>query len=369
MWHWTLKTMWQQKGALLASASGIAAAFVLVIILDAAFVGESNQIVSYLRHLQPDLWVMQKGVSNMHMATSFVDDSKVGRVAKLAGVKRATPILYANTVLKAAGRNWFSYVVGLKADSARAGPWAISAGRTLPHNGEIVLPAGIADTTGLKLGDRATIADKTFTIVGLSEGTFSMANSVAFVSFHDLEDLLSTRGNVSYILVDADPGQNSEELAKRIEAAVDKVSVIPQDRFVSNDYQLAMLMGVEVISFMTIIGFALAGLIVSFTIYTHIARQQHELAIAKALGFRNHSLYLAVSTQSVAVTGLALIIAVVSAELLAPAISAIVPLVNLDITLNALLRVGIMAFAVAILTALIPAYLIGRVDPMSAFKA
>jgi putative ABC transport system permease protein len=368
MTRWMLKTLWRQKGSLFSSASGIAAAFVLVIILDAAFVGESNQIVSYIRHTNPAVWVLQKGVSNMHMATTFVWDWKVDRVAELPGVKQTTPILYVNTVVKAGERNWFAFVVGLKPDSTRAGPWDMAAGRALPRDGEIVLPGEIADATGVQLGDKASIADQSFTVVGFSKGTFSMANSIAFVSFSDLEDLLSASGTVSFILVDAEPGQESEELAQRIESSVDKVSAIPQERFIKNDFQIALLMGVEVISFMTIIGSALAGLIVAFTVYTQVSRRRRELAIAKALGFRNHSLYAVVIMQSLVVTGLAVLIAFLAVAVLAPAITAAAPMVTLDVTPNALLRVSIIAFAVAILAAMIPTYLVARVDPMSAFK-
>lgn len=368
MLYWMLKTLWRQTGSLFTSASGVAAAFVLVIILDAAFVGESNQIVTYIRHMNSDVWVMQKGVSNMHMATTFVWDWKAKQVAELPGVKRATPILYVNTVVKAGGKNWFSYVVGLKPTSRRAGPWAMAAGRALPLDGEIVLPQGIADMAGIKLGDRATIADKQLTVSGFSEGTFSMANSIAFVSFSDLEALLSTSGTVSFILVDADPGQSPQELARQIELRVDKVSAIPQQRFIRNDFQIASLMGVEVLSFMTITGSTLAGLIVAFAVYTQIARRRRELAIAKALGFRNSSIYLAVLLQSAVVTSLALIIALLAVALLAPAISATVPLVTLSVTPDAVMRISAIAFIVAILAALAPAYLIARVDPVSAFK-
>ncbi|ODU32580.1 MAG: hypothetical protein ABS93_00055 [Thiobacillus sp. SCN 62-729] len=368
MLRWIFKTLWQQKGSLFSSASGVAAAFVLLIVLDAAFVGESNQIVAYIRHVNPDVWVLQKGVSNMHMATTFVWDWKVKQVAELPGVKQATPILYVNTVVKAGGRNWFSYVVGLKPDSTRAGPWAMAEGRALPMDGEIVLPGAIADIKGVKLGDQAKIADKTFTVVGFSKGTFSMANSVAFISFSELEELLSTSGTVSFILVDAEPGLKPEELARQIETSVEKVSAIPQQRFIRNDFQIALLMGVEVISFMTIIGSALAALIVAFTVYTQVSRRRRELAIAKALGFRNRSLYLVVMVQSLIVTGLAVIIALLAVSVLVPAISATVPLVTLEVTPNALLRVSAIAFAVAVLAALVPAYLVARVDPLSAFK-
>lgn len=363
-----IKTLWLQKASLFSSASGVAAAFVLVIVLDAAFVGESNQIVAYIRNMNPSVWVMQKGVSNMHMASTFVWDWKVNRVSQLPGVKKATPILYVNTVVKVGGRNWFAYIVGLTPNSSRAGPWAMASGRAVPDDGEIVLPAQLAELAGVQLGDQATIADQEFTIVGLSQHTFSMANSIAFVSFSDLEDLLSTSGTVSFILVDGEPGQAPEELAERIVSSVDKVSAIPQEEFIDNDFQIALLMGVEVISFMTIIGSALAGLIVAFTVYTQVARRRRELAIAKALGFRNHSVYVAVVMQSLAVTAVALIIAALSAWGLVPIISAAAPIVTLDVTTDALLRVATIAFAVAIIAGLIPSYLVARVDPMTAFK-
>ncbi len=363
-----IKTLWHQKLSVLSSASGVAAAFVLVIILDAAFVGESNQIVAYIRNMNPSVWVMQKGVSNMHMATTFVWDWKVNRIAQLPGVQRATPILYVNTVVKAGGRNWFAYVVGLQSDSSRAGPWAMASGRAVPDSGEIVLPAQLAELAGVQLGDYATIADQQFTIVGLSQHTFSMANSIAFVSFSDLEDLLSTSGTVSFILVDADQGQASDELAERIESSVDKVSAIPQKQFIENDFQIALLMGVEVISFMTIIGSVLAGLIVAFSVYTQVARRRRELAISKALGFRNYSVYIAIVMQSLVVTGVALVIAYLAVSALVPIISAVAPIVTLDVTTNALLRVAAIAFVIAVIAGLIPAYLVARVDPMTAFK-
>jgi len=368
MLRWIYKTLWLQKGPVLSSASGVAAAFVLVIALEAAFVGESNQIVGYIRHANADVWVMQKGVSNMHMATTFVWDWKVKRISELPGVKHATPILYVNTVVKAGGRNWFAYVIGLKPDGARAGPWAMTEGKPHPGAGQIVLPRVYADMAGIKIGDKAEIADKAFTIVGFSEQTFSMANSIAFVTFSDLEELLSISGTVSFILVDAQEGQDPRELAQRIEQQIDKVSAIPQERFIHNDFQIALLMGVEIVSFMTIIGSALAALIIAFTAYSQVARRRRELAIAKALGFKNQSLYLAIIMQTFIITGLALAMALLVSWVLLPAISAFVPQVTLAVTTASLIKMSLIALAVALLAALVPAHFVARVDPISSFK-
>jgi len=353
---------------LFVSAAGVAASLVLVVVLEAAFVGESNQIVGYIRHMKPDVWVLQKGVTNMHMATTFVWDWKVERVAQVPGVRAATPILYMNSVVKAGGRNWFAYIVGLKPGSTRAGPWAMAAGRAIPQDGEIVLPEVVAQLTGVRLGDEAKIADRRFRVVGFSRGTFSMANSIAFVSFSDLEELLSTSGTVSFVLVDARPGEDPVALARRIEQDVEKVTAVPQERFVHNDFQIAILMGVQIVFFMTVIGAALAVLIVGFAAYSQVARRRRELAIAKAMGVGNRAIYAAVVVQSGIVSGLALVIALLAVSVLVPALSALVPMITLSVTPESLLRVGAIAVGVALVASIFPAYQVARVDPMSAFR-
>ncbi len=368
MIRWLIKTLWRQKGSVVSSSTGVAFAFVLVVVMDAAFVGESNQIVSYIRNSNPDVWVMQKGVSNMHMATSFVWDWKAKRIAELPGVKKATPILYVNTVIKSGGRNWFAYVIGLLPDNARAGPWSMASGKSQTGLGEIILPQVMAKLTGIKLGDKATIADKEFTITGFSEETFSMANSIAFVNFSDLEDVISTSGTVSFILVDAEDGQDIGLLAKRIGQNIDKVSSITNEQFIKNDFQIALLMGVEIVSFMTIIGAVLAALIIAFTAYSQVARRKRELAIAKALGYKNSSLYLAVFLQTFVITSLALVIALTISVLLLPVLSELVPQITLTVTTTALLRMSMIAFIVAMIAALVPARMVARVDPLTAFK-
>lgn len=368
MLHWILKTLWLQKGSVMTSAAGVAVALVLVVVMDAAFVGESRQIVSYITHTKADVWVMQRGVSNMHMASSFVWDWKVRQIRQLPGVKRATPILYVNTVIKAAGRSWFAYVVGLTPDGQRAGPWAMARGKSRPGPGEIILPVVLADTAGLKLGDQAVMANHKFRIAGFSKGTFSMANSIAFVTFADLQDMIASSGVVSYILVDAEAGQDPVKLARRIEAKVEKVSAIPQACFIKNDFQIAMLMGVEIVSFMTIIGSVLAALIIAFAAYSQVARRRRELAIIKALGFGNKALYSAVALQTFLITILALCLALLIATLLVPALSAAVPMISLEVTHSALLRMSGIALLIALLAALVPAWLVARVDPISAFK-
>jgi ABC-type antimicrobial peptide transport system permease subunit len=368
MFQWTLKTLWVQRAATLASAGGVAGAFLLVILLEAIFLGESKQMLSFIENTAPDVWVMQDGVSNMHMATSFVWDWKVEEVAALPGVESVSSILYVNTAVNAGGRDWFAYVVGIEPDDSRAGPWAMAAGRAEPAPGEIILPQMFARATGISLGDQATIADTDFTIVGLSKGTFSMANSVAFVSAADLEDILNVGATVSYMLVDAEAGVSGEELTTRIEAEVEKVNALTQEEFIDSDFEMAMKMGVEIISFMTILGSALAAAIIAFTTFVQVSRRFHELAVAKAIGVSNFSVYVSVVLQSLTVTGIGYLIAILIAAGAMPVIAWLVPEVIFLVSATSLMRMAGIALCVAMLAAVVPARFVASVDPASAFE-
>ncbi len=364
MYRWAWKTLFSQRSTLIGSSAGVASAFVLVVFFHAVFTGESEQIVAYIRNTDADIWVMQSGVSNMHMASSFIWDWKADQVAEIPGVADVTPILYLNSMVNAGGRNWFAYIVGLQPESRHGGPWALAAGQSMPGQGEAVIPAVLADLSSLGHEDEIFITDKSFKVVGLSEGTFSMGNPVIFVHFTDLENILSSVGTVSYLLVTAQPGVDADILAMQIEQKVEKVNALPYDEFIASDFQMAMHMGVEIIAIMTFIGSALAVLIIAFTGYFVVSKKRKELAIIKTLGFQKSAIYGGVILQISLITLLGLLTATVVAFTVLPLVSQLVPEVTLIVTLAPILKISLVALSIAILTSLVPAYMIARVDPL-----
>lgn len=368
MLRWVLKSLIANPLWLLSSAGGVGFALALVLFFEAVFAGESGQIVAYPQTTSPDVWVMQRGVSNMHMATSFVKDWKIDAVADVEGVAEVTPILYLNAIVNAGAREWFSYIVGLPDNGARAGPWEVTAGAPMPGPGQAVIPALLADMSGIGLGDEITVADQDFTVVGLSAGTYSMANSVTFVTEDDLADVMSAFDLVSYLLVDVEAGASASVVAERIRNEIDRVNAVETPEFVANDYKMAMQMGLEMINLMIFIGGALAVLVVAFSVYSQMRRRRSELAIARAIGVRPGALFLAASAQAVCVSALGVALAVALSWLIVPAAAAFVPQLTLHITVASVARVGVMATAAAVLAALLSVRGLLRIDPMSALK-
>ncbi len=368
MLRWAWKSLISRRLSLWTSVLGIASAFILVMFFDAVFRGESTQIVAYIQQAKPTVWVMQRGVSNMHMASSFIWDWKVDKIARMPEVKKATPILYLNSVVRAGGKDWFSYIVGLEPEATRAGPQYLAAGKAMPGPGEVVIPDIIGKLANTRIGDTVYITDEKMKVVGLSSKTFSMANPVFFVAFSDLDDILSASGTYSYLMVDAKPGVDAQQLADKIMAEVDKVNALTHEDFVNNDFTMALKMGVEIISMMTIIGSALAVLIVGFTSYTQVMSKRRELGIAKAVGIPNRVIYVAVVFQSMCLTALGFALAAAFAFLVMPHIHKALPQITLVVSPGAVAEMGLVALVVAILGALIPAWTVARLDPALVFQ-
>jgi ABC-type antimicrobial peptide transport system permease subunit len=269
--------------------------------------------------------------------------------------------------VNAGGQESFAFIVGLLPNSKRAGPWKMATGRQIKNPGETVIPDVLSDLTGVGIGDSIAITDRSFKVVGLSAGTFSSASAIIFVLFSDLEDIMSSAGTYSYLLVDAEEGVDSRALAEQIRREVDKVNALPHEEFIRNDFAMAMQMGVEIIFMMTIICSVLAALIVGFTAYSLVMRKRRELAIIKALGTRNSSILFSVVFQSVILTMFGFLFAVAFALVVIPHIQSFVPQLTLVVSFSAIARIGLVTLLVALLGSLIPAYMVTRLDPQTAF--
>jgi putative ABC transport system permease protein len=368
MIYWSLKTLFSEPVRLAVNTLAVSASFILVVFFSAVFEGESTQMVKYLEEMAADVWVMQKGVSNMHMSSSMVWDWKVDRISELQGVDEVSAILYLNGPVKIAGKDWFSYIIGISPDYSRAGPWSMAQGKSMPGPGEAVIPAIISQLTGAQIGDEITMIDRKLRVVGLSSETFSMASSIVFVSREDLGDLLEGSEQYSYIMVYARAGVSEQNLIARITDEVDKVNAISSDAFIESDRQLALQMGAEIIRMMTVICTLLATLIVAFTAYSLIARKQQELAVAKALGFRNRHIYLAALSQSTVITFFGLLMAIIISFTLLIWLPSIAPQLNLSVKIHQFIPLILVALPVAVLASLSAARSVVKVDPMAVFQ-
>jgi len=367
-WLLARRNLTRSRVRLIVSIGGVALALTLVLALDAIFEGVTRQLTSYVDRSGADVWVAQSGVRNLHMVASWLPSSVTDEVGAVDGVADAEPILYTTDSIAASDERGWAYVIGLLPDATMGTAWDVVEGSGQPGPGEAVIDRRFAQRAGVGVGDPVTMLGREFRIAGLTEGTASLVNSVAFVTF---DDFAARRGGdpaVSFVLVRTVDGASPAAVAEAIAAGVDGVSVQTTDAFGAAERRLVLDMSGDVISIMNVIGFVVGLAVVALTVYVATLALRREYGSLKAFGAPNGYLYRVVLTQA----GLSVALGFLAGVAITAALSVIVPRagVNLELAISAesLIKVGIVAAVIAGLAALLPIRQIADLDPAVAAR-
>jgi putative ABC transport system permease protein len=362
------RNLGRNRVRLLASVGGVALALTLTLALDAIYAGVANQLTTYVDRAGADVWVAQAGVRNLHMVASWLPDSVTDEVRAVPRVAGVTPILYSTDTIAARDERAVAYVIGLPADATMGGPWSVVKGADMVGRGEIIIDRGFARKAGVSIGDSVTVLGGEARIVGLSEGTASLLNSVAFVSFDDFRAMRGDGPVVSFVLVKVAPGASPETVAAAIERQVPSVTAQSKADVSAQERRLVMDMSADVISIMNIIGFVVGLAVVALTVYVATLARRREYGVLKALGARNGALYRVVLAQAALSVALGFLVAVAITSLLV----LVVPLAGLGLALSispaSLAKVGLFALVIAGLAAILPVRQVSSLDPAVVFR-
>jgi putative ABC transport system permease protein len=362
------RNLFQNKARLLISVGGVSLALLLILALDAIFTGVEHQTTAFIDNSGADIFVAQKDVRNMHMAFSSLPISVVDEVKAVDGVEEVTPILYLSNMIVVGDERTLAYVIGLPENAEMGMPWKMSSGKSVPESGEAIIDQRIAQKSGVELNDKVEILAHEFTVVGFSQGTTNIVNSIAFIPAADFQALRGNASVVSYVLVRTRSGVRVEAVALRIEDEVGGVTALPRAAFSSQEARVVKDMSTDVIAIMNSIGFLIGSAVMALTVYTAVLARRREFGVLKALGARNGHLYRVVLAQALMSVLLGFVIGLAFTLL----ISVIVPRLGLSMTLElsaaSLLKVGVVSLIITALSAILPIRQIAGLDPALVFR-
>lgn len=290
------RNLLQDKTRLALSIAGVALAIMLVLLLNGLLNGMYRQITAYLDHSPGALVVAQQGVSNLLGATSLLPPGTADSVRAVEGVEAAVPLLSQFLILDLHGKKQPAYLVGY--DPAEGGgPWRLAAGRTPAADDEVVFDRVLAERHELALGARVELMGRTFTVVGLSDGTTSWMTSFVFVRQSAAQALLRAPGATSFLLVSPAAGVSADEIRQRLER-VPGIAALPKDEVRANDIRLFARFFSIPLQLMVAIAFLVGTLVVGLVIYTATVERRREYGVLKAIGARNGLLYRVVTLQA-----------------------------------------------------------------------
>lgn len=347
------------------SIAGIAASFVLVMVLDGVFNGAMAQVTAYIRKSPADVFVAQEGVTTMHMTNSALAPEVLDAVRSVPGVAWAEGLRFTTSALDGPTDSILTYVFGYDVDNPVGGPRRIVEGSP-PRPGGAVIDKIAADDLSLHLGDSVTVLGRRFRIDGLTTGGTYIANTTTFIR---ADDFAATRGdNYGYLLVGARPGVDPEALRSLIASSVSGTSVMTKSQFASEEGNVVRSMAADVMLIMSTIGFGISLGVIGLTLFTATVSKQREYGVLKAIGtsdVRLHGIVLAQAAVSVAAS---LAVAVVLAAGIGRLIAAVEPNVAVQITTSSVVRVALAGVGAAALAVVLPLRRVAKVDAATAFR-
>ncbi len=382
MFRYALRNLLQNKIRLVISVGGVALALSLILALDAIVTGVEGRLTAYIDNSGADVFVSQAGVRNLHMVSSWLPASVVGKVQAVSGVASVTPIMYLTDTMDVGPNEdrYSVYVIGLPQGATMGGPWRVARGVSIPAEGQAVIDRGVAEKYSLGIGDKVNILGQELTIAGLSDGTGNLLNSVAFIS---MDDFARIRGNmqmgnaastgaqmptVSFVLVKVKAGVSPEAVATRIEEEVSGVTAQSREAFATQERKIVKDMVTDLITTMNLVGFLVGLAVMALTVYIATLSRRGEYGILKAVGARNRYLYGTVLAQALSSVVVGFTLALTLTFLLSVAVQNLSSTMTLQISGASLLKVGIVSLVIAALSALVPIRQIAGLDPAMVFK-
>jgi putative ABC transport system permease protein len=289
-------------------------------------------------------------------------------VKAVAGVQEVTPILYVSNMVVLKEERNLAYIIGLPDDAEMGGPWLIAAGTEQLEPGKAVIDAGVAEKSGVGVGDRVEILGTEFIIAGLSKETASLINSIAFIPLSDFARLRGSADSVSFLLVKMVPGESSAAVAAQIEELVDGVTALPSEEFAEQERIVVRDMSTDIITIMNLVGFLIGLAVMALSIYTTTLSRRREYGVLKAIGAHNGNLYKTVIVQAL----ISVLLGFVTGAGFTLLLSAVIPLLGLNLTLEispiSLIKVSGVSLIIASIAAILPVQQIAGLDPAMVFR-
>lgn len=290
---------WRRRRFIVATI-GTGLVFALTLILNGLTHGFRVEAERVVASLGIDTYLVTAAAAGPFMGSSRFAEKEVKTVAHLPGVDAAIPVVYGNTIMRDGRTPENVNVYGVP----EAGMPPITAGRAPANPDEMA----VSTTLGRSVGDDVDIDARKLRIVGLVGKSTTLAGQPnAFLTVQGAQRLMfSGQPVVSAIGLRGTPAQLPDGYR-----AVDRRGAVDDMVRPLNGARLAM-------SYMALLLWAVATLIVGLLIYLSALERTRDFAVFKAVGVHTEMILAGLALQAVLVTLVAALFGGLLAVLLGP---------------------------------------------------
>jgi putative ABC transport system permease protein len=354
----------------------LAAVVAVILVLEGFYHGFVVQARQLVMERQADLIATQSGVANMFGARSILPQFARQEIEALEGVKAAHPMTAIMAIYEESDRSTPLYLFVY--DTA-GGPRRIIEGGAAVASRDIVVDRSLAERYGLRPGAPFVLSDFEFRVAGITSRAAAVMTPFGFIRYDGLLDFyfesdlaadISTFPLLSYLLVELRPGADPIAVADSIAAGVPAADVFSPESLAENDASLVRAMFAPVFDVLIALGYVIGVLVTAIIMFAAVLGRRRAFGVLKALGFSTRFLSVAVMLEAAILALIAIPVGAALAAAVATAVEAAMPLYRVTpLEPPQLARTAAAAVAFAVLGALAPIPLIGRLDPALAFRS
>jgi putative ABC transport system permease protein len=305
--------------------------------------------------------------------SSSVDESFVNRIGVQPGVDRSEGVLLETLSFEEQGVFGIPSM-GIVPDSWMLQEYRMRSGSSLKSDQprSLLLGLHLADRLGVQLGDSLKLFDEPYKVVGVFESQSTWENGSMILPLTQLQSITDRRGQVTYINVVLErpvSGTKAKEAIKAIETLDAKLLALVTDDFVKTDTRMQLA---GAMAWMTSIVAMVIGAIGTLnTMMTSVFERTREIGILRAIGWSRQRIVTMIVAESCVMAIIASVVggvlAIVCTTLLsmAPAAKGIL---SPAIDAGTLFQGFVLALAIGVLGALLPAWRAAQMQPTDAFR-
>ena len=362
------KNLFEQPLRLAFSTLGVALSVMLILVMWAILQGILGQAGAYVKNTDAQVWVVQKGFTDIAHGFSVVPSSLDAELERIPGVQRANPITGARTEVETSEGKASLGVIGYDTKTGVGGPWSFAGDEAVPEPGQLVVDETFAETAGLEVGDEIATPDRPREIVALSSGTNQFTNQLAFGELGDVQGLVRLRGDVNFFALEADP-ERADAVRAEIQKRVPGVSAFSKATFVENN-EREIKDGFEPILYVMVgIAFFVGLAIVGLTMYTATTEKTREYGVLSAIGADGGALSGVILRQAAITSAIGFAL---GCALVVPAgslIGVLAPKTELEYPLWLFGITAVAAVLMALAASYLPIRRLASLDPAAVFRA
>jgi len=370
----TIKDLFHQPTRLVLVVMGLTVSLLMVLVGIGMVTGSIDESKRIVQESEYDAFIIQYNRDNI-MEGGRVPDYVYDKAISLGGVKDVDRIIDQWIGVTFGDEDTGVMMIGYDIESDYLEPWEIIEGDKddLKKNNVIIVDQLIKKYfPDVKIDDKfkASEPEVSLEIKGICQNNQRFGSAMMWVNFETAKNLLHIDNESTYLCVKLKSGYSVDDLEEDLEIYEDVVKVISSEDMEARieEYLLVEYGIAESVGILAVMGFIVAMIVISITLYQSVTDKLRELVSLKALGAKKTFINKIIVGQTFFIVTISFCLATVLALFLAPYLSSVSALaVNVN-WLWALLTYGMSLF-LGVLCSLIPIRKVHKTDPAIIFRA